>query len=167
MSLTPTIEHRPALPYAAIRDRLPRARLAEVASERVAAVYEWLGAHGWTAAGSPFVRYLVVDYNDGTVEVEVGVPTTLSLTSDDEVKAGALPDGRYAVVVHRGSYADLVSTTAELLAWGKANEIEWAVEEVDRVTSWRGRVEHYVTGPAETPKLSDWRTEIAILLNDT
>ena len=167
MPLTPILEHRPARCYAAVRDRLPRERLAEVAPERVAEVYEWLDAHSVTAAGPPFVRYLVVDYNDGTVEVDVGVPTTSAPTSGGGVRAGALPAGRYAVVVHRGSYVDLVATTAELLAWGKATDAEWAVDEVGRVTSWRARIEHYVTGPAETPEAADWRTEIAILLDDS
>ena len=149
-----------------MRDRLPRERLAAVAPERLAAVYGWLEAHGVPAAGPPFVRYLIVDYNDGTVEVEIGVPTTTPQSSGDGVQAGTLPSGRYAVVVHHGSYAELVSTTAELLEWGEAKDVEWAMEEVDRVTTWRGRIEHYVTGPAESPQMSDWRTEVAILLSE-
>ena len=165
MSLTPTVERRSARPYAAIRDLLPRERLAEVAPERVAAVYEWLGAHDLAPTGPPFVRYLVVDYNDGTVEVEVGVPTTSAATSGHEVQAGTLPSGRYAIVVHRGSYAELASTTAGLLAWGETNDAAWAMEETNRVTSWLGRIEHYVTGPADTPDESEWRTEIAIMLS--
>ena len=167
MSLTPTVERRSARPYAAIRDRLPREQLAEVAPERVAAVYEWLGAHGLTPAGPPFVRYLVVDYTDGTVEVEVGVPTSSAATSGDGVRAGTLPSGQYAIVVHPGSYAELVSTTAGLLAWGEANDAAWAMEETNRVTSWGGRVEHYVKGPADTSDVSEWRTEIAMMLDES
>ena len=80
MSLTPTIERRAARQYVAVRDRLPRERLAEVAPERVAAAYALIGANGLTSTDPPFVRYLVVDYNDGTVEVDVGVPTASAPT---------------------------------------------------------------------------------------
>ena len=165
--MSPTVEIRSARPYAAIRDRIPRDRLAQVAPNHVAAVREWLGTHNATAAGPPFVRYLVVDYTDSTVEVEIGVPLSAPSSAGDGVSTGMLPAGPYAVITHCGAYDDLVLTTRSLLEWGEANGIAWAMEETDRVASWHGRVEHYVTGPAESSTPDDWRTEIAILLAET
>lgn len=165
--MTPTIRHRPAQPYVAVRDRLSRERLAEIVPQQFAAMHEWLGTRELAPAGPPFVRYLVVGNLDGTVEVEVGVPLSALPSTGDGVTTGTLPAGRYAVSIHRGPYDDLVSTTRNLLEWGDADNAAWAMDEAGQVTAWSGRVEHYVTGPAESATPDDWRTEVAILLAES
>lgn len=162
--MTPAFKHRPAQPYAALRAQRPREQLAELVPERLARMDEWLSMRKLAPAGPPFVRYLIADGDDGTVGVEIGVPLSALPSTGDVVTTGTLPAGRYAVAVHRGSYDDLISTTRTLLEWGESNGVTWAMDEADRVTTWRGRVEHYVTGPADSTPPDDWRTEITILL---
>ncbi len=165
MSFIPKLEHRAAQQYVAVRTHLSREELADIVPQLLREVYEWLASHGIAAAGAPFVRYLVVDYNNAKLEIEVGAPVAAATVSGDErVQGGVLPGGRYATVLHRGPYTNLVATTAKLLAWGKENNIAWQVHEESNVTSWRGRIEHYLTGPDDEPDARNWQTEIAILL---
>ena len=86
------------------------------------------------------------------------------VSGDQRVQGGVLPAGRHATFVHRGPYTSLVDTTAELLAWGKATGVTWQVRDRSGVTTWRGRIENYLTGPPDEPDPQIWRTEIAILL---
>jgi hypothetical protein len=115
--------------------------------------------------GHPLVRYLVVDYNTNSVEMEVGCPVTgLVALQHDRVRLGGIPAGRYAVVTHCGSYDALVNTTAALLEWGKLTGTRWQMTEQKNVTQWGTRVERYDAGPPAETDPSRWRTEIAILL---
>jgi len=93
------------------------------------------------------IRYLVVDYNTGEVEVDVGVPIEApTLPADDRVYPAQIPAGTFATVIHRGSYDALVKTTAALLDWGKEKNVKWQVAEERKVTRWNARVEHYQVG---------------------
>jgi len=51
-----------------------------------------------------------------------------------------------------------------LLAWGKATGVTWQGRDRWGVTTWRWRIENYLTGPPDEPDPQIWRTEIAILL---
>lgn len=164
MSLQPAMIDRAAQPYVAIRERLHREALGDAAPGLLAEVHEWLATHGIAVAGPPLIRYLIVDYNSGEVEVDVGAPVAFVVAGQVRVHPGEIPGGTYATVIHQGSYANLMDTTAELLAWGKENNIRWQVREASKVTNWGGRIEHYLVGPPEYPNPQDWRTEIAILL---
>jgi len=119
-----------------------------------------------TPSGPPLIRYFVVDYNTGDVDVHIGFPveTTRLPASPEKVRPGDLPAGRYAVVTHAGSYETLVDTTRALLEWAKAEHIEWANAEDDNVTRWVSRVEHYVVAPPEETDPAKWRTDITILI---
>ena len=162
---TPRIEHRAKQRYVAIRERAPREALADVIPRLLSDVYRRLEALAITAAGGPLVRYRVVDYGRNTVEIDVGVPVVASTALDHgRVRSGVIPGGTFATVIHRGSYTRLAETTAKLLAWGKHKRLRWQVRAGSGVTSWRGRVEHYLTGPPSESKPRHWKTEIAILL---
>ena len=167
MSLTPNLDRRGARPYVAVRTHLSRAELADVVPRLLREVYAWLESHGVEAAGEPFVRYLVVDYNNGMLDIEAGVPVAEAVSGDERVQGRVIPAGSYATVIHRGPYTSLADTTAELLAWGKATGVPWQVREQSGVTTWGGRIEHYRTGPADEPDPQNWRTEIAILLAES
>jgi effector-binding domain-containing protein len=164
MSLKPAMIERAAQPYIAIREHLLRESLGDVAPGLLSEVCEWLATNKIAVAGPPLIRYLIVDYNSGEVEVDVGVPVASMVPGHLRVHWGEIPGGTYATVVHQGSYANLMDTTAKLLAWGKENNIQWQVDEAAKVTNWRGRIEHYLVGPPDNPNPQDWRTEIAILL---
>ena len=112
------------------------------------------------------IRYFMVDYNTGAVEVDVGAPVdATSLPADDRVHRAQIPAGTFATVIHRGSYDALVKTTAALLEWGQQKNVKWDVIEERKVTHWNARVEHYIVGPPDEPNPQNWETEIAIVLS--
>lgn len=164
MLVKPTVVSRDAQRYVAIRQRSPRESLGDVVPNLFSEVSEWAATNGLTVTGPPLIRYLLVDYNNGEVEVDVGVPIESAAPDGGRVRTGEIAGGKYATLIHRGSYASLVETTAKLLGWGRENGIKWQVVEESKVTRWGGRVERYLVGPPDKPDPSDWRTEVAILL---
>jgi len=163
MSLTPNLEDRTPQHYVAIAARLPRTELPDEIPRLLSEVYQWLKSQGIAATGAPLVRYLVINYQTSMLEIEVGVPVASGVSGDERLHAGVIPGGHYAVVIHSGTYGNLVDTTAELLAWAKEHGVKWQMHDESKGTTWRSRVETYLIGPASEPDPQNWRTEIAIL----
>jgi len=165
VGIEPKFLKRDAQPYAGIRVRLARNELSEIVPRTLSELFAFLQRHRVSIIGAPLIRYLVVDYNTGEVEVDVGVPIEApTLPADDRVYPAQIPAGTFATVIHRGSYDALVKTTAALLDWGKEKNVKWQVAEERKVTRWNARVEHYQVGPPDEPDPENWRTEIAILV---
>lgn len=164
MLLKPTIVNYNTQQYVAIRERAHRESLSGIVPNLFSEVSEWLAKNDITITGPPLIRYLMIDYNSGEVEVDVGNPVESAMSSSERIQTGEIPYGRYATVIHQGSYSNLMETTAELLAWGRENNIKWQVDEESKVTKWGGRVERYLVGPPDETDPQNWRTEVAILL---
>jgi effector-binding domain-containing protein len=126
-------------------------------------VSEWLTNKGTRPAGPPIIRYLTADMDKG-LDIEVGFPIATVITGDERVSAIVLPAGRYAVAVHSGPYDELVSATAELLAWAEKNGVVWQTSIQDNVEWWAGRIESYPTDPNTEPDPYKWQTEFAFLI---
>jgi len=133
--------------------------IAEAIGSTLRELFGWLAGHGLQPAGAPFVRYHVVDM-DGELELEPGVPTSPGVADDDRVRAGTLPAGRWATLLHVGPYDQLVGANAELQRWVSEQGLTFDREGA----RWRGRVEHYLNDPQQEPDPSGLRTEVAYLL---
>ena len=163
----PNITRREAQPYAGIRQTLEREKLPDFVPGGLTTILRFLQKHRIHVSGAPLIRYWVVDYNTGEIEVDVGVPVAAStLPADAIVHSAQIPAGTFATVIHRGPYDALVQTTAALLDWAQQNNIKWAMVEHRKVTRWDGRIEHYLVGAPEEPQPKNWQTEIAILVSD-
>jgi hypothetical protein len=66
-----------------------------------------------------------------------------------------------------GPYDGLVAGNAALLEWARANAIALDSWDTARGTAWRGRIEHYLTNPAEEPDPAKWEVDIAYLTAGT
>lgn len=166
MRVQPTIVKRETQRYAGIRKVLRREEVPEAVPDCLATAFEVLQKHRVQVMGAPLIRYFVVDYNTGGVEIDVGVPVGVTLPADPRVYSAQIPAGTFATVIHQGPYDALVETTAALMDWAKHNKINWMMAEQHKVTRWDGRVEHYVVGPPDEPNPKNWQTEIAILISD-
>jgi effector-binding domain-containing protein len=165
VDIQPALKEREPVAYAGFRLRLHRDQLAQAVPEALASLRAYFAQNDLTASAPAIVRYLVVDYNDGEVEIDVGLPVTIpSIPADARIHLGQLPRGTYASVLHRGSYDTLVDTTAALLDWAKETGAHWHVAAENNVTWWAARVEHYLVAPPEQPQPDEWLTEVAILL---
>lgn len=159
----PRLEHRDARNYAAIRVTLSMAEMAGALPKLWQEVFGWLGKHGVSQAGPPMIRYLVIDMAR-RLELEVGVPVAHPVKGDGRVRAGVLPAGRYAVLIHTGPYDGLVAANAALQAWAKKKGIRFQAHQTKHGTAWRSRVETYPLGPREQPDPKWWLTHVAYLV---
>lgn len=159
MSQLPQIEHRDAQPYAGIPVNVSMQGLAGAVDHAFPELFGWLAERSLTPAGAPFIRYLKVDMGS-ELEIELGVPVATEPTGDERVRAGVLPAGRYITLLHVGPYDGLVQANAALQQWAQERGISWQMDDDSR---WRGRVERYLTDPAQQPDPSEWETELAYL----
>jgi effector-binding domain-containing protein len=162
MSAEPEIVTRAEQPYAAIRARVAMAELGTMGA-RPPDVFAWLAARGLAPAGPPFFRYNVVDMAR-ELEVEAGVPVAVPADGDGHVIAGTLPGGRYATLLHVGHPSGLEDATAALLAWAAGHGLKWDVTPEEDGERWGGRLEIYLTDPAQEPDMSKWQTQLAFRL---
>jgi effector-binding domain-containing protein len=159
MPQSPTVETRIDQPYAAIPVRVSMDDLGSVVPPLTGQVFDWLADRGIRPAGPPFWRYVVVDM-DADLELETGVAIASAVDSDERIRTGVLPGGRYATVVHKGHPDTLVSATRNLLDWAEQRGLEWDANG----KAWGCRLEEYLSDPAEVPDMAEWQTRLAFRL---
>jgi hypothetical protein len=161
----PEVIERPAQPYVAIKAQVTMQTLGPTLVPLHARVLTWLHDQHTPAAGAPFWKYDRVDM-DGTLDVEVGVPTAAAMDADDEVLSGLLPAGRYGMLRHTGHPDGLLDATGFLLTWAQQQHLAWDVERGPDGEHWTARLEIYETDPAVEPDMTRWTTQLAFRLAD-
>jgi effector-binding domain-containing protein len=117
----PEIRTRSEQPYLAMRCEISDG-IRSAVDAAFPRLFGWLREHGVTPAGPPFIRLRELDADGEPLVIEVGAPVPGAAAADAAVHAGALPAGRYAVLVHRGPYTherafDLGDAQASLARW--------------------------------------------------
>jgi effector-binding domain-containing protein len=163
MITSPKIVERGEQPYVAVKSVVSMKEIGSVAGQFLGEVFGWAAEHGVTPAGAPFFRYNVIDM-ERTLEIEFGVPTVNLVKGDDRVIAGMLPAGRYASLVHRGSYDQLRDANGALLDWIKEQGFKMDVSESAQGDRFGCRLEIYLTDPTVEKDPQNWETEVAIRL---
>ena len=164
MDDAPEIMQRTAQPYAGISAWVTMAAVGSVA-DRIPEIFGWLGGRGVAPAGPPFFRYHVIDM-ERQLLVEAGVPVAAPVDDDGEVRGGALPAGRFAVMTHTGAPCTLMAATSALLDWAQQRGLAFDVSDTEAGETWGCRLESYLTDPAQQPDTSAWQTELAFRLAD-
>jgi effector-binding domain-containing protein len=144
----PVIRHEPERPIISIRERTTIAALPQLFGRCYGELFGWLGRHGRTASGEPFVIYHAV--SPAGVDAEVCVPVAEPLVGDGPVVSRVLPPTDIAVLLHVGPYDRLHEAYAALEAWiaDHGFHVSDAVREV------------YLNSPAEVASPAEYRTEI-------
>jgi GyrI-like small molecule binding domain len=165
----PQIVERAALPYLGIWCHVTSGVPAAV-DPAFPELFGWLGKHGVTPAGPPFIRTHEVDAGGEPLELEVAVPVDGEVPADEPVRHDALPAGRYLTMLHVGPYRseterDLGDARAALIDWAEQHGIVYSHE------SERGRVlpcgvDHLRVSPGTEPDYTKWETELAYLIVD-
>jgi effector-binding domain-containing protein len=167
----PSVVTRDAQPYVAIRRAVTMQTIPEIA-DRLPDVFGWLAQRGIAPAGAPFLKYNVIDM-DRELEIEAGVPVASPVAGappaggparGDQVLAGTLPAGRYAVATHVGHPRGLVEAVRRLLDWAAAQGLEWDMSPVPAGERWGCRLEVYKTEPSVD--MNDWETDLVFRLAD-
>jgi effector-binding domain-containing protein len=163
MTDQPRVQERSAQPYVALPLTVTmEGSFGTEVESGFRDVFEWLEQNGIEPAGSPFIRYLVIDM-DGAIEIELAVPVAEGVSGDESVRFDVLPSGRYVTLLQVGPYDQLVSANAALQTWSEDQGIVFDSWETEEGSAWRGRVEHYLTGPSDEPDSAKWKTEVAYL----
>ncbi|TME28736.1 MAG: GyrI-like domain-containing protein [Chloroflexi bacterium] len=102
-----------------IRKVVPMHELPTVIPQFHREVFGWLGQHGVSPAGAPFIRYHTINM-PSALDVEIGVPVASAVSTDGRVAESTLPAGQYAVLLYTGPYDGLMQANKALLDWAKA-----------------------------------------------
>jgi effector-binding domain-containing protein len=172
MERGPLIQWRAAQPYVGIPAQAASEKEFRAAVDRgFPELFGWLRENGIQPSEAPFIRYLEVAGDGQPLRFELGAPITDEVPGGAPVRAGALPAGRYATLLHTGPYnsaeaPDLSDARAELLDWVRGQGIELNGSATARGTAFEACVERYLTNAAEEPDWSKWRTELAYLISE-
>jgi hypothetical protein len=160
----PEIEQRGQQTYVARTETVTMATISQ-AADRIPEIMGWLGEHGVSPAGAPFLRYRVIDM-EGKVVVEAGVPVddsaVGSIIDQSDLALHSLPAGRYVTVTHHGHVDQLQDANAALMTWAAEQDITWDTSIADDGQHWACRLETYLTSRSEQPDPNQWITVIAM-----
>ncbi len=151
MSFQCELRQPPAQPTLAIRARTSVQNLPALIGQAYGAIGAYLGQLGQYPAGAPFAAYYNMDMQD--LDVELGFPVPGELPGRDNIKAGRLPGGRQATVLHTGPY-DKVGAAYEALQ-------KWMAEKGYQATGVA--YEFYLNDPDQT-KPEDLQTLVMLPL---
>ena len=97
----PQIDTRSKQVYMGIRTIAPFKGMSKVIDRIAGELNDWVDENKVKTAGPPFLRYHVIDMR-GFMDISFCVPVRRALPDDGEVKADALPAGRYASLIYSG-----------------------------------------------------------------
>ena len=141
------VKEQTSQPTLAVRTRTSVAKLPEVMGQTYGTIAQYLGSLGEQPAGPPFAAYHNMDMSN--LDVEIGFPVTTAAEGSGRVKAGKLPGGKAAVILHVGPYEKIEEAYNRLTAFVKEKELE----------PESFCYEFYLNDPAETPP-EELKTEI-------
>lgn len=133
---------------AVIHGVVPMAEIADFFDRSFTELAEVLGRQGISPTGAAFARY--AGPPGEVVDLEVGFPTDHPVATDGEVRAGSLPAGRVARLVHAGGFDQLGGSWGRLGAWIDAQGLSPGAD------LW----EVYLTEPSPDMDPADLRTEL-------
>jgi effector-binding domain-containing protein len=165
LSHQPQVQQRAAQHYAAIPMTVTMDTIPQAVDQAFPELFGWLAAQGLEAAGPPFIRYLVIDMA-AELKIELAVPVGRPVAGSGRVQPGVLPEGRYAVLRHTGSYDGLFSANAALQRWAAEQGVTFDTWAAPDGAAWRGRIEQYITDPSKEPDPSKWETDVAYLIGE-
>lgn len=149
MALEFAIKEVEARPAACIRTKTTMDKLGEVMGPMYGEIMGVVQPSGVAPAGMPFARYHDMRGND--VDLEFGIPLSLSIETSGRVAASELPGGRVATVTHVGPYGQLKDTWDGIMGWVQS----------EGLTPTGAPWEVYVDDPTKVDA-SELRTEIYV-----
>ena len=138
---------------ASVRGRYRMSQLSLIVPRELTRVVDALRAQGGQASGGAIAVYR--EWNDDTVEVELGYPVTGAFASSENgVLESALPAGKAVATVHVGPYDKVAEAYKAVMDYSDASDVTLAD------VMW----ERYVAGPGSEDDPAKYITEIYWLL---
>lgn len=158
----PKIDQRSKQAYMGIRTIAPFKGMSKVIDRISGELNAWVNEQGIKPSGPPFLRFHVIDMR-GFMDLTFGVPVRKALPDAGQIKADALPAGRYASLIYSGGG---ISGNRALIEWVRAKGLDFDRWDTAQGDNFRGRYETYLTDPKVEPRKSRWKIEVAIKLAD-
>jgi len=154
----PRVETRAETPTLGIRETVPFRTMLADRDRLLTELIAWLTAHGIEPTGPFFLRLHLVDMA-GLMDIEVGVEGTA--TTDQRVKPGVIPGGRYALLDYRRTS---LPANRLLLTWIHDQGLSVASQDSGDGEAFVGRCEIYLTDPRTERRKKSWVVRLAFLL---
>ena len=155
----PRVENRAAISTLGIRETVPFRSMLSNRDRLLAELIAWLGAHGVEPAGPFFLRLHVVDMA-GLMDIEVGVIGEAA-ASDDRVRSGTLPAGRYALLDYRDTS---LGANRMIRQWVTDQGLVLDAQDTPEGEAFAARCEMYITDPRTERRKTRWIVRLAFLL---
>ena len=156
----PKIDTRTEQVYLGIRTLAPFHGMSKVIDRISRELTAWAEQKNIRPSGPPFLRFHVIDMR-GFMDISYCIPVRKPLPGQGEVKADALPAGRYASLIYSGGG---ISANRALIEWVRAQGLDFDRWDSEQGDNFRGRYETYLTDPKIEPRKSRWKIEVAIKL---
>ena len=126
-------------PVLSVRTRSSVQDLPQTLAEAYEKIMTHMSELGENSVGAPYVAYYNMDMQD--LDIEIGFPVAVELTSKGEVQASSIPARTAAACIHIGSYSAIEPAYTALGSWIKENGYE----------STGISYEYYLNDPSVTP----------------
>lgn len=153
------LETRAETPTLGIRETVPFRAMLSNRDRLLAELIAWLDEHDIQTAGPFFLRLHVVDMA-GLTDIEVGVVSDAT-ASDERVKRGVLPAGRYALLDYR---ATSLPANRMLHKWISDQGLEHDSVVTAEGEAFTSRSEMYITDPRTERMKTRWVVQLAFLV---
>ena len=138
----------PAQTLLAIQRSFAPADIAGVLAEILPKVYQFAVANEIDIAGAPVCRYK--EWTKERATVEAGLPVTGTARPEGEIILSSIPAGRYASVIHKGSYDTVDQAHRKIEKWLQRRSL----------SADSDAFEVYLTDSDEQPDPAEWQTQV-------
>jgi effector-binding domain-containing protein len=146
MKSKPTIKKLEEMMVASTRQNLPVWEIGKATRE----LSEYCEENGIDITGSPFAIYYDIEFDPDDADVEVCYQAVGPFANSGEVRNRILPGGRFATIVHTGSYERVGESYQQLF--------EYRQNKGERLIGPRREV--YLVGPHSGKDASAYETEL-------
>jgi effector-binding domain-containing protein len=145
------IKEVPAQAVLLIREHVRFHDLSDVIGRDLGEVFAHAQASGTGLAGPPFVLYPAMG-DDGTGDVEIGIPVEEGAEGSGRIEYEVLPASTMLTYEHRGHYQEL----------GDVHRALWQLVESEGLSVQGAPRELYLNDPEEQASPADWVTEVQL-----
>jgi effector-binding domain-containing protein len=153
-----SIVEKPERAYLGIRFKTPFEGMFAVVTKALKELRKWSKENLLPDEGPYFLRYYHTDMK-GMMDVEVGLMTSSDLVGQGRIKAGSLPNGRYATLVYKGNG---LRGNQALMKWASDHGITFDHLVDGEAQSFTCRYEAYLTDYRTEPRKLLWDVELSI-----
>ena len=124
-------------------------QIAEVATEGLTKLMEFLAKQGKEIAGAPYLAYTNCNEDFSEFDVELGIPVNEAMPATGEIFMSQTYEGRAVTTTYKGAYKGIEVAYVALMDYAKENALEMTGVYYD----------YYISNPADTPE-SELLTEV-------